>query len=206
MDMLKNAVLTRKAEVVSVTGGGFTVTASCVAAATMRAIASRTFGLLRMPSGVNSENWIGSCNEGKGFPVFSHTSTIWSTEEEIMSRKAFSSLVILASKGNVPAVLLHDLLILAFTLDAVAEVHKIQQHVRTLIHIEAMKNDHYDGCTRPLDSEKKKLSVCPCRLSIFIHPIYDASIEGSVRRSLGRLATSFVRRGCSSRSKLATGS
>lgn len=188
------------------TGGGFTVTASCVAAATMRAIASRTFGLLRMPSGVNSENWIGSCNEGKGFPVFSHTSTIWSTEEEIMSRKAFSSLVILASKGNVLAVLLHDLLILAFTLDAVAEVHKIQLHVRTLIHIEATKNDHYDGCTEPLDSEEKSFLSVQVDYQIFILPICDVSIEGSVRRSLARFATSFVRRGCSSRSKLATGS
>lgn len=119
-----------------------------------------------------------------------------------MSRKAFSSLVILASKGNVQAVLLHDLLIL----DAVAEVHKIQQHVRTLIHIEATKNDHYDGCTEPLDSEEKSFLSVQVDYQIFILPICDVSIEGSVRRSLARFATSFVRRGCSSRSKLATGS
>lgn len=92
-----NTVFTLKAEVVKVTGGGFTAAARCVVAATMRPIASRTLGSLRIPSGVNSENWIGSFREGKGFPVFSHMSTIWSTEEEMISRRAFNSLVILVS-------------------------------------------------------------------------------------------------------------
>ena len=87
--------LTLNTDVVNVTGGGLTVATSCVAAATMRPIASRTCGWLRIPSGVNSEGCIGSWREGKGFPSLSQILTTVSTEEEMMSLRAIKSLVII---------------------------------------------------------------------------------------------------------------
>ena len=86
---------TLKAEVVSVTDGGFTVAMSCVAAATMRPTASSTLVLFRIPSGVNSDSCTGSLSEGKGFPSLSQMSTMLSTEEDMISRRALRSLVML---------------------------------------------------------------------------------------------------------------
>lgn len=83
--------LTERVEFVNECEGGLTVATSCAEAAVIKVIASDTLGRLRTLSLVNSIGLTGSWSEGKSIPVPSHTVTMVSTEEEIMSRRALSS-------------------------------------------------------------------------------------------------------------------